>query len=186
VYSTFTVSYADFRHYTDADKENKWAHIVAPVNAEGFNVIDAREGDGPTPVSFPTSSSSGIADRQVHSPLHVHASVLSPSKSLPYSLKPRTGTQRWPSSIRFPEANPAPNGKLVYVQLVQCSGYNVRSASRETMGKTAVFRVSGNGGKAILGEGDGVFIQGGKEGDEIKVENVGGVDGEVLVFEMDA
>jgi hypothetical protein len=54
------------------------------------------------------------------------------------------------------------------------------------MGRTAVFRVSGNGGKAILGEGDGVFIQGGEEGDEIKVENVGGVDGEVLVFEMDA
>jgi hypothetical protein len=54
------------------------------------------------------------------------------------------------------------------------------------MGKTAVFRVSGNGGKAILGEGDGVFIQGGKEGDELKIENVGGVDGEVLVFEMDA
>jgi hypothetical protein len=75
---------------------------------------------------------------------------------------------------------------LVYVQLVQSSGYNPRSASRETTGKSAVFRVSGNGGKAILGEGDGVFIQGGKEGDAIKVENVGGVDGEVLVFEMDA
>jgi hypothetical protein len=39
------------RHYTDADKANKWAHIVAPVSAEGFNVVDAREGDGPTPVS---------------------------------------------------------------------------------------------------------------------------------------
>jgi len=69
---------------------------------------------------------------------------------------------------------------------VQCSGYNTRAASRETTGKTAVFRVSGNGGKAVLGEGDGVFIQGGNEGDEIRVENVGGVDGEVLVFEVDA
>ena len=94
--------------------------------------------------------------------------------------------KKWPSSIRFAEKNPAPEGKLVYIQLVQSSGYNSRSASRETTGKNAVFRVSGNGGKAILGEGDGVFIQGGKEGDALKVENVGGVDGEVLVFEMDA
>jgi hypothetical protein len=105
---------------------------------------------------------------------------------LVYSLLPRTAAQKWPSAINFSATNPSPNGKLVYVQLVQTSGYNTRSASRETTGKNAVFRVSGEGGKAILGEGDGVFIQGGKEGDQLKVENVGGVDGEILVFEMDA
>lgn len=70
--------------------------------------------------------------------------------------------------------------------MVQTAGYNTRQASRETTGKSAVFRISGEGGKAILGEGDGVFIQGGTEGDAIKVENVGGVDGEVLVFDVDA
>lgn len=118
--------------------------------------------------------------------MHVHASVLSPSKALTYPLLPRTSAQKWPSPIPFTSANTAPNGKLVYVQLVQTSGYNTRSASRETTGKNAVFRVSGEGGKAILGEGDGVFIQGGKEGDELKVENVGGVSGEVIVLEMDA
>lgn len=123
---------------------------------------------------------------QIHSPVHVHASILSPSKALPYSLLPRTSAQHWPSAIQFDAANTAANGKLLYVQLVQTSGFNLRSASRETTGKNAVFRVSGNGSKAVLGEGDGVFIQGGKEGDEIKIENVGGVDGEVLVFEMDA
>jgi hypothetical protein len=173
------------RHYSDEQKKDKWAHIVGPIGAEGFDIVDQREGEGPTPVSQSISTHGLWLTEQVHSPLHVHAGVLSPSKALSYKLLPRLTAQRWPSSIKFDE-KPAPNTKLVYVQLVQCSGFNTRQASRETTGKNAVFRVSGNGAKAVLGEGDGVFIQGGKEGDELKVENVGGVDGEILVFEMDA
>jgi hypothetical protein len=37
-----------------------------------------------------------------------------------------------------------------------------------------------------LGEGDGVFIRGGKVGDAVELENVGKIRGEVLLFEMDA
>jgi hypothetical protein len=37
-----------------------------------------------------------------------------------------------------------------------------------------------------LGEGDGVFVQGLKEGDEVKVGNTGEKRGEVMLFEMDA
>jgi hypothetical protein len=50
-----------------------------------------------------------------------------------------------------------------------------------------VVRVSApNGEKAVLGEGDGVFVRGGVAGEGVKVENVGGEKAEVLVFEMDA
>ena len=47
-------------------------------------------------------------------------------------------------------------------------------------------RVSGGGQEAVLGEGDGVFVRGAKEGDEVVFENKGGKVGELVVFEMDA
>jgi hypothetical protein len=138
---------------------------------------------------------------QIHSPLHVHAAILSPSTSLPYTLFPRHATRTWPHSITFPKTDAAaaaakvdttPNAsdagsKLLYVQVVQTSGYNTRAAPKATTGKTAVVRVSApNGEKAVLGEGDGVFVRGGVAGEGVKVENVGGEKAEVLVFEMDA
>ena len=83
------------------------------------------------------------------------------------------------------EASPSKDKqKLVYVQLVQSSGYNTRAAKQD--GSTALIRVTGGGQEATLGEGDGVFITAGKEGDELKLENVGGKVGEVILFDMDA
>lgn len=57
------------RHFTDVEKRDRWAHIVAPVGAE--SVMDEREAVGPAPV---------------HSPLNAFATLLSPTKKLAYSF----------------------------------------------------------------------------------------------------
>ncbi|KAI0341148.1 pirin domain-containing protein [Trametopsis cervina] len=63
------------RHFTDEDKTDKWAHIVAPVGTEG--VVEKREANGPAPV---------------HSPLSLYASLISPSTTLSHTLlKTSTG-----------------------------------------------------------------------------------------------
>ncbi|EIW58322.1 pirin domain-containing protein [Trametes versicolor FP-101664 SS1] len=58
------------RHFTDEEKKDQWAHIVAPVNAPG--VLEKREASGPAPV---------------HSPLDLFATILSPGKSLGHTFK---------------------------------------------------------------------------------------------------
>ncbi|KAJ7173399.1 RmlC-like cupin domain-containing protein [Mycena filopes] len=54
------------RHFTDAEKRDVWARVVAPVGAEGVQK-DNREGTGPAPVQ---------------SPLTLYATLLSDGKSL--------------------------------------------------------------------------------------------------------
>ncbi|CAK5283593.1 unnamed protein product [Mycena citricolor] len=54
------------RHFSDADKRDQWARIVAPVDAEGV-LKDSREGAGPAPVQ---------------SALTLYATLLSDQKSL--------------------------------------------------------------------------------------------------------
>lgn len=56
-------------HFTDDQKRDVWARIVAPIKADG--VLDAREGDGPAPVQ---------------SPLTLYATLLSREKSLPHTF----------------------------------------------------------------------------------------------------
>ncbi|KAJ6570291.1 RmlC-like cupin domain-containing protein [Mycena vulgaris] len=63
------------RHFTDADKQDVWARIVAPVDAEGV-LKDSREGDGPTPVQ---------------SPLTLYATLLSDGKSLKQTIRGSKG-----------------------------------------------------------------------------------------------
>lgn len=58
------------RHFTDEEKKDRWAHVVAPVNAPG--VLEKREASGPAPV---------------HSPLDLFATILSPGKSLSHAFK---------------------------------------------------------------------------------------------------
>lgn len=58
------------RHFTDEEKKDQWAHVVAPVNAPG--VLEKREASGPAPV---------------HSPLDLFATNLSPGKSLGHTFK---------------------------------------------------------------------------------------------------
>lgn len=73
--------------------------IVAPISTP--NVIDQREGDGPTPV---------------HSPLHAFISVLSPETTLKHTLHPTLKGE---------------GEKLFYAQLIQSSGYNEAAAKRD-------------------------------------------------------
>lgn len=58
------------RHFTDEDKTDKWAKVVAPVWADG--VKDTREGEGPAPVQ---------------SALTLYASILGTGKALSRSLE---------------------------------------------------------------------------------------------------
>ncbi|KZO93566.1 Pirin-domain-containing protein [Calocera viscosa TUFC12733] len=57
------------RHFSDAEKEDKWAKVVAPISAPG--VKGEREGEGPTPV---------------HAGVTMYASLLSPGKTLSHAV----------------------------------------------------------------------------------------------------
>ncbi|KAL4252893.1 pirin family protein [Abortiporus biennis] len=60
------------RHFSDAEKKDKFVRVVAPANSEG--VEEKREASGPAPV---------------HSPLSLYASLLSPSTKLSHTLANR-------------------------------------------------------------------------------------------------
>lgn len=62
------------RHFSDEEKKDKWAHIVAPVGADG--VEEKREASGPAPV---------------HSPLDLYATLLSASNTLTKTFQKRKG-----------------------------------------------------------------------------------------------
>ena len=62
------------RHFTDEEKTNKWARVVAPVDADG--VLPVREGNGPAPVQ---------------SPLTLYATLLGQNKSLNRPLTGKKG-----------------------------------------------------------------------------------------------
>ncbi|KAJ7483415.1 RmlC-like cupin domain-containing protein [Mycena latifolia] len=63
------------RHFTDADKRDVWARVVAPVDAEGA-LKGSREGESPVPVQ---------------SPLTLYATLLSEGKSLKRMIKGSKG-----------------------------------------------------------------------------------------------
>lgn len=62
------------RHFSDAEKTDKWARVVAPVGAEG--VLAVREGEGPAPVQ---------------SALTLYATLLGAGKSLVRPLDGKKG-----------------------------------------------------------------------------------------------
>ncbi|KAK7060929.1 hypothetical protein VNI00_000662 [Paramarasmius palmivorus] len=62
------------RHFTDEEKQDTWARVVAPVDADG--VLKEREGKGPAPV---------------HSPLTMYATLLSPGKKLALGMQGSKG-----------------------------------------------------------------------------------------------
>jgi hypothetical protein len=118
--------------------------------------VEERDAKGPTPI---------------HANLNFFASLLSPSASVTHTL--RAPVQASASS------------KLLYIQLVQTSGFNTAAAPKDK--STALIKVAGESGEeAVLGEGDGVFIRGGAAGDKVTLTNQGGKVGELVVFEMDA
>ncbi|KAJ7777110.1 RmlC-like cupin domain-containing protein [Mycena metata] len=63
------------RHFSDAEKRDVWARIVAPVDAEGV-LKDSREGTGPAPVQ---------------SPLTLFATLLTDGKSLKQKIQGSKG-----------------------------------------------------------------------------------------------
>lgn len=65
--------------------------------------------------------------------------------------------------------------RLGYIHLAQVSGYNPNT---ETGG--AKVRI----GETEIREGDGVFVRGGKKGDQVEFKNVGDVDAEFVWFDM--
>ncbi|KAH9933453.1 RmlC-like cupin domain-containing protein [Fomitopsis serialis] len=135
------------RHFEEEEKRDKWCLVVAPADAPG--VTEAREASStPAPV---------------HSPLSLHAAVMSPSKSLPHT---------------FPAAGRDPVRK-VYLQIAQTSGYNPSKERRGAHIKVSVGDVSEE-----LWEGDGAYIIG-EPGKELVVENVSELTAEVLLFDVE-
>ncbi|KAL0577224.1 hypothetical protein V5O48_004765 [Marasmius crinis-equi] len=63
------------RHFSDAEKKDKFVRIVAPIDAEGVHK-DQREGEGPAPVQ---------------SPLTLYATLLSPGKKLSIQMEGKKG-----------------------------------------------------------------------------------------------
>ena len=74
------------RHFTDEEKTDKWARIVAPVGADG--VLHVREGKGPAPVQ---------------SALTLYATLLGRNKSL---NRPVTGKKGYIHVIQTSGYNP--------------------------------------------------------------------------------
>ena len=94
----------------------------------------------------------------VHSPINLYATLISPSTTLTHAFESRKG----------------------YIHVIQKSGYNVGK------GQGAQIKVSGVEGadELVLREGDGVYVQA-EKGAEVRVENVGDVVGEVLLFDIE-
>jgi redox-sensitive bicupin YhaK (pirin superfamily) len=151
------------RHYSDADKTDKLAHIVAPASQiEQFGGEDTKEGSGPTPI---------------HASVNSWVSIMSPGLKLDHKLVDRHAPPR--------DATADAQGKLAYVQVIQTSGYNTKAAPKD--GKAgALVKVTINGQEATLGEGDGLFIQDVRVGDNLTLDNVGEKAANLVLFEMDA
>lgn len=106
-------------------------------------MTEAREASGPAPV---------------HSPLSLHATLLSPSTTLSHTFQPTTNKS--------------------YIHVIQTSGYNTGKAGG------AEVKVRLGEEEVSFGEGDGGYIMA-EPGKEITVENVGDKVAEILLFEME-
>lgn len=88
------------RHFSDDEKRDKWAHIVAPAVKDSQAIVDKREASGPAPV---------------HSPLDVFATILSPTTSLSHTA---TRTYVYAHLIQRSGYNTgAPNGAAVKIDV---------------------------------------------------------------------
>jgi len=76
------------RHFSNEEKKDKWARVVAPVGAQGVNA--EREGQGPAPV---------------HSPLTMYSSLLSPGTTLERPLERQKGYVHVVQTSRYNEGN---------------------------------------------------------------------------------
>ena len=114
------------RHFTDEEKKDQWARIVAPADASG--VISEREGSGPAPV---------------HSPLTLYSTLITPGVSLPHTFP----------TDAFPTARGS--ARKAYIHVVQTSGYNPTESSGATVkisGDGATLELKEGDGAYIYGE----------------------------------
>ncbi|KAG8714857.1 hypothetical protein FRC11_006773 [Ceratobasidium sp. 423] len=102
----------------------------------------------------------GAGPTPVHAQLSVYASILSPGKTVTHTFsKPAEGQ----------------SARKAFVHVIQTSGYNTKAATGA--------KVQLNGGLE-LSEGDGSFAAA-PGGEEIRIENKGDRDAEVLVFDLE-
>ncbi|KAF8654830.1 hypothetical protein AX16_003350 [Volvariella volvacea WC 439] len=146
------------RHFSDEERKDRFVKVVAPIDSVATSSGGEEvvdEREGPGPAP-------------VHSPLTMYAGLLSPG----LGQDGRFGVKM--------------TGTRGYIQVVQTSGYNVgeaRGAGIRIRGyETGVL---GGGAEVTLREGDGVYIDAGSEGGELKVESVGEVVAEVLLFDLE-
>jgi len=92
----------------------------------------------------------------IHQDMRFYATLLSPGKSISYTFQ-------------------GEGDRMGYLHLAQASGYN---PGKETGG--AKIQVGGS----EIREGDGVFVRGGKPGDNIEFKNAGDIDAEFVWFDM--
>lgn len=154
------------RHTSEEAKTNRLARLVVPVSpaheAKRGNDDEQRTADGPAPV---------------HSWLSMDASILTPGSIVKHVI-----------SRPFDPARAATSPKKVYIHLTQTSGYNPHASLSTPNSARLKLTTSSHQTSNVavtLGEGDGMFVTGGVEGEEIVFENIGGSNAEFVVFEMD-
>ncbi|KAJ9108589.1 hypothetical protein QFC19_002305 [Naganishia cerealis] len=152
------------RHFSDAEKQNKLVQVVGPIGAE--NVINEREAKGPAPV---------------HSHIAMFSTLLDPgNKVTHYVTEPYHNLT--PKLPLTPATDASSDGsKKVYIHVVQTTKYNPRASL--TNADAPRIKVNDD---LVVGEGDGAFVTGIKANDQgLTLENVGGGQAEVVLFEMD-
>ncbi|KAG9004015.1 hypothetical protein FRB94_002724 [Tulasnella sp. JGI-2019a] len=106
-----------------------------------------------------TEEREGSGPTPIHSHVSLSASILTPGKSVTYT---------------FPTAEKSLEGRKGYVHLIQTTGYNTGAAKGN--------KIRLNEGME-LAEGDGSFVYG-AAGEELKIENVGSTNAELLLFDI--
>ncbi|EGN95109.1 hypothetical protein SERLA73DRAFT_187419 [Serpula lacrymans var. lacrymans S7.3] len=143
------------RHFSDAEKTNRLALLVAPSTSTEVSLD--RESKGPAPL---------------RSQLWMYASLIEPGVTLTHTFSHSTASS---SSLTTSGAR-----RKVYVHVIQKSGYNVEKARGAKLRISGTIDEDG----VELGEGDGAYLTF-EKGVEIKLHNVGGVVTEVLLFDLE-
>ncbi|PPR03917.1 hypothetical protein CVT24_008102 [Panaeolus cyanescens] len=149
------------RFFSDAEKMNRLVRVVAPVRSKGVEMV--RDGDG---------EGDGQGPAPVNSQLTMYAGLVEGGRGVEVKMEGRKG----------------------YVHVVMQSGYRygaVKEGDESEGGRVWVGEVHGDGDGGVKGEGvdlnegDGVYIFNPSKDGVLRVENVGDVLVEVLVFDLE-
>lgn len=166
------------RWFGDEEKKRGWVRVV-----------DRAWGQGVEPNLRDGHRKPGEGDEEVDSPAPVQTALTMYATLLP--SRSAQGSESLPddSVASSSSRDLALKGTKAYVHVVQTSGYNAGPAAGASI---RISELSQRGESIILREGDGAYVQvlntgcpGGAGGVVLKVENVGEIEGEVLVFDLD-